>query len=44
MRHIRPETEESLAMFQNTNKMLFFLYTDLFAYCIIKGIKIKKFW
>ena len=44
MRPLRPGTGESLAIFQNTNEKLFVLCTNLFAYCIIKGIKVKKFW
>ena len=44
MRQLRPETGESLAIFQNTDKKLFVLCTNLFTYCIIKGIKVRKFW
>ena len=41
---LRSEIGDSLANFQNTNKMLFVLFTNLFTYCIIKGITGKKFW
>ena len=44
MRQVRPERGESLAIFQNTNKNLYVLYANYFTYCVIKGIKIKKFW
>ena len=30
--------------FSNTNKKLYILYTNLFNYCIIKGIKVNKSW
>ena len=43
MRQLRPETGESLTIFQNTNKRLYVLCTNFFTYCIIKGIKVKKF-
>ena len=43
MRQLRPETGESLAVFQNTNKNLYVLCTNYFTYCIIKGVKVKKF-
>ena len=33
-----------LQFFQNTNKNLYVLCTNYFTNCIIKGIKIKKFW
>ena len=39
-----PETGESLAIFQNTNKKLYVLCTNYFTYYIIKGIKVKKVW
>ena len=44
MRQLHPETGKSLAIFQITNKKLYVLYTNFFTYCIIKGIKVKKFW
>ena len=44
MRQLRPETGESLAISQNTNKTLFGLCTNLFTYFIIKGIKVKNVW
>ena len=44
MRQLWPGTGESLAIFQNTNKKLFVWCTNLFIYCIIKGIKVQKFW
>ena len=43
MRQLLPETGESLAIFQNTNKNLYVLCTNYFTYCIIKGIKVKNF-
>ena len=42
MRQLRPEKGESLAIFQNNNEKLYVLCTNLFTYCIIKGIKVKK--
>ena len=42
MRQLQPEVGESLENFQNANKKLFVLCTNLFTNCIIKGIKVKK--
>ena len=38
------EQGNPLKFFQNTNKKLYVFCTNLFTYCIIKGIKVKKFW
>ena len=40
MREIRPETGESLAIFQYTHPIVFVLFISLFlTYCIKEGIK-----
>ena len=40
MRQLRPETGESLAIFQNTDPIVFALFIYLFlTYCIKEGIK-----
>ena len=39
MRQLGPETGESLANFQNTDKNLFVLCTNFFTYCVKEGIK-----
>ena len=44
MRQLWPETGVSLAIFQDMNQMLYVLFAIFFCYCIIKGIKGKKFW
>ena len=38
------EQGNTLQFFQNTNKKLFFWCTNLFTYCMINGIKVKKCW
>ena len=38
MRQVWPETGGSLEIFQNTKKKLYVLCTNLFIYCIIKGV------
>ena len=38
------EQGNPLIFFQNTNKKLFDLCTSLYTYCIIKGIRVNKFW
>ena len=45
MRQLWSETEESLAMFQNIDPIVFVLFISLFlTYCIKEGIKGKIFW
>ena len=40
MRQLRPETGEPLAIFQNTDPIVFVLYISLFlTYCIKEGTK-----
>ena len=40
MRQLRPETVESLAIFQNTDPIVFVFFISLFlTYCIKEGIK-----
>ena len=40
MRQLRPEKGESLAIFQNTDPLVFVLFISLFlTYCIKEGIK-----
>ena len=40
MRQIRPETGESLAIFQNTDPIIFVLFISIFlTYCIKEVIK-----
>ena len=40
MRQLRPETGESLPIFQNTDPIAFVLFISLFlTYCIKEGIK-----
>ena len=40
MRQLQPETGESLAIFQNTDPIVFVLFISLFlTYCIKEGIK-----
>ena len=40
MRELRPETEESLAISQNTDPIVFVLFISIFlTYCIKDGIK-----
>ena len=40
MRQLRPETGESLVIFQNTDPIVFVLFISLFfTYCIKEGIK-----
>ena len=44
MRQLRPETGESLVIFQNTDPIVFVLFISLFlTYCIKEGIKINIF-
>ena len=38
MRQIRPETEESLAIFQNTDPIVFVLFISLFSNTVSKRI------
>ena len=44
MRQLWPETVESLAIFQNTDPIVFVLFIYLFlTYCIKEGIELNMF-